>query len=238
MKVLATGDLHYSLPQFDWLLERAANYDVVIIAGDLLDIAGHVDLDAQILVVQRYLEELSKNSTLLFCSGNHDGDRKTSHDEYVCDWMASDLMPNQFGDYMSYTAEGWRFTMCPWWDGPVTEKEVAAFLEKQAAIERESWFVVHHSPPAESKTSWTGKRDIGDQQLLKFIREHQPEIVLSGHVHNAPFKSDGGWIDQIGKTRVFNPGRQMGFMPAILKFDLAEKRVVWESLAGVEEADL
>ena len=51
MRALIVADLHYSLRQFDWLQRMAADYDMVILAGDLLDIAGHADLDTQIVVV-------------------------------------------------------------------------------------------------------------------------------------------------------------------------------------------
>jgi Icc-related predicted phosphoesterase len=49
MKALMVADLHYSLRQFDWLLRVPADYDLVIIAGDLLDIAAHCELDVQIV---------------------------------------------------------------------------------------------------------------------------------------------------------------------------------------------
>ena len=37
MRLLAVADLHYSLPQFDWVLEVAPDFDVVVLAGDLLE---------------------------------------------------------------------------------------------------------------------------------------------------------------------------------------------------------
>ena len=54
---------------------------------------------------------------------------------------------------------------------------------------------------------------------------------MSGHIHGAPFKAQGSWIDRIGKTRVFNPGRQIGPSPAHLVFDLDKMSVQWTSLA-------
>ena len=42
MKCLLVADLHYSLKQFDWLLEAARDMDVVVIAGDHLDISAYV----------------------------------------------------------------------------------------------------------------------------------------------------------------------------------------------------
>ena len=59
MKILVVADLHYNLKQFDWVLEHAPRFDLVIIAGDLLDLAGHADIDTQIVVVVKYLNRAS-----------------------------------------------------------------------------------------------------------------------------------------------------------------------------------
>ena len=69
MKALIVADLHYSLRQFDWLLRVAADYDVVVIAGDLLDIAADCELDVQIVVVMKYLALIRKQTRLIVCSG-------------------------------------------------------------------------------------------------------------------------------------------------------------------------
>jgi hypothetical protein len=42
MRCLVVADLHYSLPQFDWLLSAAPQFDLVIFAGDALDIGSIV----------------------------------------------------------------------------------------------------------------------------------------------------------------------------------------------------
>ena len=55
MRCLVVADLHYSLPQFDWLLGAAPQFDLVIFAGDALDIGSFVDFRAQIVVVKKYL---------------------------------------------------------------------------------------------------------------------------------------------------------------------------------------
>ena len=54
MRLLAVADLHYSLPQFDWVLEIAADFDVVVLAGDHLELASIVDRRAQSVVVRKY----------------------------------------------------------------------------------------------------------------------------------------------------------------------------------------
>ena len=55
MRMLLVSDLHYTLKQFDWLVGAAADYDLVVVAGDLLDIGSRVEPDAQIVVVLEYL---------------------------------------------------------------------------------------------------------------------------------------------------------------------------------------
>ena len=51
VQLLVTGDIHYALRQYDWLLEAAPDFDAVVIAGDLLEVASAVAPDAQIVVI-------------------------------------------------------------------------------------------------------------------------------------------------------------------------------------------
>jgi len=95
MKALIVADLHYSLRQFDWLLRVAPDYDLVIIAGDLLDIAGHCDLDVQIVVVTKYLARIARQTRLVTCSGNHDGDTRNEADEFIAEWLQDELRDPQ-----------------------------------------------------------------------------------------------------------------------------------------------
>ncbi len=44
MKLLLVSDLHYALPHFDWVLDQAADFDVVVLAGDQLDLSSAVPL--------------------------------------------------------------------------------------------------------------------------------------------------------------------------------------------------
>ena len=63
VRVLLVSDLHYDLRKLDWVLSRAGDpasgIDVVVVAGDLLDIASSVPLDTQITVALSYLERLA-----------------------------------------------------------------------------------------------------------------------------------------------------------------------------------
>jgi Icc-related predicted phosphoesterase len=52
---------------------------------------------------------------------------------------------------------------------------------------------------------------VGDLLDLGSALDFEVQIVV---VHNAPFYPEGSWIDRIGDTWVFNPGREPGrFIP-------------------------
>jgi len=83
MRCLVVADLHYSLPQFDWLVSAAPQFDLVIFAGDALDIGSMVDFRAQIVVVKKYLALLAAQTKVILCSGNHDLDERNADGEKV-----------------------------------------------------------------------------------------------------------------------------------------------------------
>jgi len=238
MKILVVADLHYNLKQFDWLLEKAPDFELVVIAGDLLDIAGHAELDAQIVVITKYLEKLRTLVPVLVCSGNHDGDVKTDNDEYVAEWLQEARNENLFVDGDTFSFDGGAITICPWWDGPVTQKELAPLLREAKKENPPLWIWIHHAPPKDSPLSWAGKKEYGDELLLSLIEELQPALVFTGHIHNAPFSSAGAWCDQVGDTWVFNAGREMGALPTRIEIDTDLMEATWISSMGVETRKL
>lgn len=232
MRLLFVADLHYALKQYDWVVDRAERFDAVIIGGDLLDLASDVDLDVQIVVVERYLEGIRAKTRLLVSSGNHDGDARNAADEAVALWLRESPGPGRFVDGDFLELPGWLFTVCPWWDGPVSRDEVEAQLARDAARVKGRWVWVHHAPPSGSPVCWTGRKHVGDESLRGWIERHHPDLVLSGHIHNAPFYPEGAWADRIGRTWVFNPGRQPGPKPAHIEIDLETMTAAWDSLEG------
>jgi Icc-related predicted phosphoesterase len=94
------------------------------------------------------------------------------------------------------------------------------------------WIWLHHAPPAGSRVCWTGRHFAGDEFLLAWIKRFGPDLVLSGHIHNAPFLPNGSWVDRIGEAWVFNPGRQPGPWPAYICLDLTAMQAEWISFEG------
>ena len=71
MKILITADLHYREHWFR-LLERSRDYDLICIAGDLLDMFNAEPRIMQARTVSRWIRELAKVTRVAICSGNHD----------------------------------------------------------------------------------------------------------------------------------------------------------------------
>ena len=237
MQLLFVADLHYALKQFDWLAKQAERCDVLIIGGDLLDLGGALDIDVQVVVVEKYLLRLSQLTRVVICSGNHDGDERDASGESRARWLRMLKNDRLHVDGESIDLNGLRITICPWWDGPVTRAEVEQQLVAAMPSAGTYWLWVNHSPP-EGPLGWNGKKIVGDAHLNAWVERLSPDMVLSGHVHNAPFFADGAWVQRMGKTWAFNPGRQIGPRPTSLWIDLEKRSAEWQSLEGSAQQTL
>lgn len=236
MRILHVSDLHYTLKQFEWVASVAGDYDLVVVAGDLLDIASVVEPDAQIAAVLEYLAQIATQTTVVACSGNHDLNARNKHDERSAPWLATASRSHVLVDGARLDTPRAMVTVCPWWDGPRTRTEVGRQLAEDAAlVGGRLWIWVCHTPPDSSPTSWTGTQHYGDAQLLAWIDQHRPTVILCGHVHQAPFAPEGSWIDRSGSTLVFNSGRQIGAVPSHIEIDSDAGLARWSSLTGIEE---
>lgn len=235
MLVLLAADLHYRLPQYDWLLAVAPEVDAIVLAGDLCDVASAVDISTQSLAVGAVLEALAAETLLVTCSGNHDLDTRDGAGEKTARWLDR-LGEGIVADGATHvTADGTTFTSLGWWDGPVARARLEAELEQAAAARGDGpWLWAYHSPPT-GPLSWTGSRHFGDPAIEEWVLRYEPTAVLSGHIHQAPFTPDGDWMTRVGPTWVFNPGQQPGPVPAHVELDLAAGTASWRSYAGAFE---
>lgn len=237
MRILVVSDLHSSLRQFDWLCHRAPDYDLVVIAGDMLDLGGHADLDTQIVVVEKYLHRLSAMATVAACSGNHDLDVEEAG-ERRAEWLGLLGGNTLHVDGQSFFLGDTLFSICPWWDGPASERRVSAFLDAEATKRTLRWVWLYHAPPDRTRIYLTGKGHIGDRLLPVLMERHRPDLVFCGHVHNSPFLKGGSWCDRVKETWVFNPGRQMASEPSAIVLDLETMEATWESTMDIETQTL
>lgn len=232
MRILFVADLHYTLKQFDWLMTQADAHDVLAIGGDLLDLGSLLEPQVQGVVVEKYLSRIAARKPLIVSSGNHDGDRRSSADESVAGWLQEARQAGLHVDGDHLMLDGTLFTICPWWDGPVSRAALESQLAQDSERPHKRWVWIHHAPPDQSPVSWAGRRFGGDEFLGGWIERYRPDFVLSGHIHNAPFLDRGSWLDRVGVTWVFNPGRQIGPVPTHISLNLETGWAEWTSFEG------
>ncbi|RZN12575.1 phosphohydrolase [Bradyrhizobium genosp. SA-3] len=238
MRCLVVADLHYSLPQLDWLVSAAPQFDLVIFAGDALDIGSMVDFRAQIVVVKKYLALLAAKTRVILCSGNHDLDERNADGEKISRWISEVRELGIACDGDSLSIGDTLFTVCPWWDGPLVKQRLVTQLGNAATRRPRRWIWAHHAPPAESPTSWGGKRFFGDVELVQWIMQYQPAMVISGHVHQSPFITNGSWFDRLGESWVFNTGLQPGRPPTYIVLDFDADKAFWLAAGEAQWIDL
>lgn len=231
------SDLHYDLRKLDWALDQAGDVDLLAIAGDLLDVGSAVPLDAQIAVVLEYLGRMASRTTTVVCSGNHDLDHRTADGEKATGWIAEASRAGVVVDGESAIVDRWLVTACAWWEGPETLARLETGLDGAAAARTGRWLWVYHGPP-EGPLSWTGSKHFGDPELPRLLDRHHPDVVLCGHIHQAPHAEGGAWFEQRGSTWLFNGGFQTGPVPAHVRLDLAAGRAEWWSASGEGATDL
>ena len=84
--------------------------------------------------------------------------------------------------------------------------------------------LVAHDPPFGSKTAeLPSGENVGNKSVLEFIQRVQPDICLTGHIHEADSE------DFIGKTKVLNPGMLCmgGYALIRLKEDRLEAKLMY-----------
>lgn len=242
MRMLLVSDLHYRLRQFDWLMKAAADVelsvDVLVIAGDLLDTRSAVPLDVQAIAVTAQLRSLGAHTTVLASSGNHDLDARDEAGEKTARWLSRARFDGVYVDGDSVLIDDVLFTICPWWDGPSGRASLEKRLALIAERPKKRWVWVYHSPPTGSPLSFDGRREFGDEALAEWIPRFRPDVILAGHIHQAPFVDGGGWAQRLDHTWIFNPGQQPGPVPTNVVIDLHAGSAAWTSATDWEQVAL
>ena len=230
-RILAVSDLHLHPARLDWVIDRAERYDLLVVAGDTLDTA--VVRAGDPVEINRFIERLADRTRVAICSGNHDLDSVDSHGERVCRWISHAAGVGVAVDGDVLLTPELSVSVCGWWDGPVGAERLRRQVldhERLAGERRRIW--VHHAPVADSPIAWDGRRDRGDRHLARLVDDLTPDIVISGHVHQAPFADGGDWHDRRGSALLLNPGQPTGGRPAAIEIDLAADTATWHSSIG------
>lgn len=220
MRLLHCADLHGNDRWFDWLIKESPRFDLVCIAGDLLDVSPCRPIGDQLEMVPAYLRKVMV--PLAICSGNHDclagGGARLEH----AAWLQELRGPGVWVDGDQFELGGFGFRCIPW-----MSQELVAGVE-------EIWVV--HSPPDQTRTGIVrGGADFGDFALGELCRSGLgPRLALSGHVHDPQ-----AWHARVGRTWSLNPGYQeRGNVPRHIEVELDRSRAFWHGGNDTEDRAL
>ncbi len=188
MTILHVTDFHFNKRWYDWLLHRAPAHDLVVMSGDMLDLAIATPQRRQIQWVSDWLNDFPRPISV--CSGNHDLEWDSETERWMpAYWLRDIVNPKVWTDGQRITLDGLSFL------------NIGATTRPKGG-EADVWVV--HAPPSQTLVSTRSNgADAGDRDLVAAARHFAPQLVLSGHVHN-PLH----WREHRDATLFLNPGRE------------------------------
>jgi uncharacterized protein len=193
MKLIAFGDLHDNISNIE-KIEDIKSADAVIITGDLTNMKGSER-------AREILEFIAGFNPHIFAQpGNMDlRDMNSFFDEAGINLNGNGICMDDVGLF----GAGGSTTTPFGTPNEYSEEELSQLIE-QGYSKIESLPVkifVPHAPPFNTKVDLlTSGMHVGSKSVRNFIAEKQPDLCLTGHIHEARGE------DYLGKTKIVNPG--------------------------------
>ena len=189
-KILAASDIHGDSAASKKLAEMAEKekVDLVVLAGD---ITGVVETKN---IIKPFTD---RNQRVVFVPGNWDSSESV---EFLSKLYG---IKNVGKHYVKYDNVGVFGVGSPDWQMNLNEKKTMKKLEDDfnKIKDLEKKIMVSHLHASDTKAEFSGIE--GEEVLRKAIEKFQPDVFLSGHIHEAE-----GLNEKIGKTRVFSLGKK------------------------------
>ena len=227
MKILITADLHHR-EQWFRLLSRAAEWDLVCIAGDLLDMFNAEARIMQARTVSRWIRELAKVTRVALCSGNHDNaGRQISADRApVYEWLYELGKDSRIiTDGSTEVLDDLILTTVPY---HCSREQKSVWLDRGASIRlqrRLPWLVLHHIPPIAYPGSTREETEAAELLLA-----YRPDYFVSGHSHQFPYFPGSSWRQIVNGVNVLVPGQLLSApFPNQIVLNTESKEAAWET---------
>jgi predicted phosphodiesterase len=228
MKILITADLHFRQHWFRWLIEQGASYDLICIAGDLLDMFCGEPRIVQAREVGRWIRELAKVTRVAICSGNHDNaGRQISADRApVYEWLvALGKQPKIITDGVTELVNDSIVTTVPY---HCSREQKSVWLDRGNSLRRQRrspWLVLHHVPPRTYPGS-TGE----EREAAELLQTYRPEYFISGHSHQFPYFAGSSWAQRINGVHALVPGQLLAApIPNHIVLNMESAELTWET---------
>ena len=190
MRILAFSDLHRNLDLAARLVERSADADLVIGAGDFATV--HEGLGEAIDALAAI------EAPTLLVPGNNETEEALR--EAAAGWKSATVLHGEGTeiDGVEFVGLGAGVPVTPWdWSFDLSDPEAA---ERLAAAPPGGVLIVHSPPQGHVDASSAGDH-LGSVAILQAIEAKQPRLAVCGHIHES-----WGESSTIGATEVHNLG--------------------------------
>jgi putative phosphoesterase len=194
MRVLALSDIHNAYSTAERILTKEKRFDIILICGDITTHGSSIEAEKAIKDFQNY------GKPVLAVSGNMDSlEIDDSLKKMNCSIDGKGTVIDNVG-FFGVSAAPISSLNTPY---EISEDEILQKAETGwEDVKNAKWKVfVPHSPPYKTKLDkiFTGEH-VGSKSIRTFIDQHQPEIVICGHIHEAR------GIDKLGISQMINCG--------------------------------
>lgn len=192
LKILAAADIHGDSSISKKLANKAKKekVDLVLLCGDLTMFNKETKN-----IIKPFIEKKLK---LLLIPGNHDSLATT---DFLAEFYGVKNIHGysvQYKDIGIFGCGGGNFGL-----SKMTEKQIEETLEKahKGVKDLKKKIMVTHMHAEGTLSEFSGFK--GSKSIRKAIEKFKPDIVLSGHIHEAE-----GIEEKVGKTKIINVGRK------------------------------
>lgn len=190
MRLLLSSDIHCDVKAARSLVERSADADALVVAGDLAVMRSGLE---------KTVEVLAKTETpTVLVAGNGESAEELAR---ACEgWAAAHVLHGSGStlDGVEFWGVGGAIPVTPFgsWSYDLTEEEGKSLL----AGCPEGAVLVTHSPP-HGHLDEAGGKSLGSWAVLEAIGRARPRLVVCGHIH-------GHWEERSreGETPIVNAG--------------------------------
>jgi Icc-related predicted phosphoesterase len=186
MKILTFGDSHGDYQVHEFVLEQAKKetVDLIVCIGDVSLFGMHLP---------EIIEHLDKSEIpILMIHGNHEHEstlKKLVEESKNIKWIHKDVHIQDGFAFVGYGGGGFAHR----------DPEFVSFIKEHK--NKKNMILLTHQPPYDTKLDPVGDLKTGSKDIKDAIKELQPILALSGHIHET-FEEQ----EKLGDSLLLNPG--------------------------------
>jgi Icc-related predicted phosphoesterase len=194
MKIVSFGDVHMAIAQMRKISVELASADLIILSGDLTNFGGRADAAQVVQAARAYCRQV------LALPGNVDQPE-------VLDFLQAEQVSlhrerRQLDGLSIFGCGGSNIT--PFHTPLEYEDDELGVILADAhngLAKTPLRLMVCHTPPHATKLDRLANgTPVGSRAVRRFIEQHQPQVCITGHIHESP------GVDYIGRTKILNAG--------------------------------